>query len=135
MNWKLIVGLSLFGLAMGFVTISWDAPKLEVFIWLLIFLFCAYLIARNAGYRFFLHGFLTGLASYVWVTIVHIKFSDEYLVHHPEQVSLFAQMSEKGHSISQSMLVMGAFYGIFAGIFLGLFALFASKLIATAYNN
>ena len=60
MDWKLIFGLSLFGLAMGIATVFVIRSDVEPVFWLFIFLTCAYLIARKRPDRHFLHGLLMG---------------------------------------------------------------------------
>ena len=42
MSWKLIFGLSLFGLAMAFATVYVVPSAIEPWIWLGIFVFCAF---------------------------------------------------------------------------------------------
>ncbi len=47
MNWNLIFKLSLFGLAMGIATVYWIPSNIEPYFWLVIFIICAYAIAKN----------------------------------------------------------------------------------------
>ena len=47
MNWKLIFGLSLFGLAMAIATVFVIPSKIEPFFWLAIFIICAIVIAKG----------------------------------------------------------------------------------------
>ncbi len=130
MNWKLIFGLSLFGLAMAFATVYWIPSNIEPFIWLPIFLVCAYLIAKNAPGKYFLHGLLVSLVNCVWITAVHIKLSSAYIANHPEEGKMYAEMFAKnGLSMHRAMLVFGPVIGIISGIVLGLFALAASKML------
>src|ERR1700722_6419913 len=102
MNWKLILALSLFGLAMAYITLSWNAPRLEQFIWLLIFLLCAWIIAKNAGRSYFLHGFLISIVSNTLETWVHIKLADAYLTHHTDKAAICARMfTESGATFTK----------------------------------
>ena len=48
MDWKLILQLSLFGLAMGLGTVFFIGPGIEPILWLVIFGLCAYIIARSS---------------------------------------------------------------------------------------
>src|SRR2546422_8694448 len=48
MNWQLIVQLSLFGLVMALATVFVVPSNAEPLLWLLIFVICAYLIAKRA---------------------------------------------------------------------------------------
>jgi hypothetical protein len=61
MNWLLIAVLSGFGLAMGIGTVSLIPSSVEPAFWLVIFAICAYVIARRAPGRFFLHGVAVSL--------------------------------------------------------------------------
>src|SRR5215472_17520035 len=72
MSWKLIFGLSLFGLAMGFATVFVVPSRTEPLVWLGIFLVCAYLIAKYAPRRYFFHGVCVGLLNSVCVTGAHV---------------------------------------------------------------
>ena len=47
MNWKLIFGLSLFGLAMAFATVFVIPSNVEPLFWLAIFIVCAVVIAKR----------------------------------------------------------------------------------------
>lgn len=129
MNWKLVLLLSLFGLAMGFATVSVIPSTIEPIFWLLIFLICAYLIARYAPGRYFLHGFLVSVVNSVWITIVHVAMFYTYVANHPE----YLQMTEglppalSGHP-RRLMFLIGPISGVIFGIILGLFAWVASKL-------
>ena len=55
MNWKLIVLLSLFGLAMAIATVFVVPSNVEPLLWLVIFVACAWWIARGAPGKYFLH--------------------------------------------------------------------------------
>jgi len=129
MNWKLIYGLSLFGLVMAFATVYWIPSNVEPYVWLPVFLLCAYLIAKNAPGKYFLHGMLVGIVNCVWITGVHIKLSADYIAHHPEEGKMYADMLAKtGLSLHRAMMVFGPLTGIISGIVLGLFAFAASKM-------
>jgi hypothetical protein len=63
MNWRLVFGLSLFGLGMAIATVFLIPSNVEPFCWLAIFLICAYIIARQAPGKFFLHGLMVSIVS------------------------------------------------------------------------
>ncbi len=127
MNWKLIFGLSLFGLVMAFASVSLLSTNAEFALWLPVFLICAYIIAKNAPGRYFLHGFMVSIANCVWVTGIHIIQSDTYLAHHAKEAEAYTKA--QGMTVTQAMLATGPFIGIICGIILGLFAVIASKII------
>lgn len=133
MNWKLIFQLSLFGLAMGVGTVFVIGPKVEPAFWLVIFLICAYLIARGtvgAGMHF-LHGVLLGLANSIWITASHVLFFNAYIARHAQEAAMMQNPSIPFPPRTM-MLVVGPVVGLLSGIILGVFALIAGKLVKSA---
>ncbi|MDB5007424.1 MAG: hypothetical protein JWP45_1817 [Mucilaginibacter sp.] len=130
MNWKIILQLSMFGLIMAFGTISLIPEKIEPAFWLVIFIFCAWVIARVCPGKYFLHGFLVSMVNSVWITIVHIAFRQTYIAHHPDMASMGTSMPLP-LSIHPRLTIalMGPVFGAMFGIILGLFSLVASKIV------
>ena len=128
MNWKLIFSLSLFGLAMAIATVFWIPAKVEPVFWLVIFIICAYVVAKNAPGKYFLHGFCISLINCIWITGAHIAWQTTYLANHADEAAYYAKMSH-GMSVTQSMLIMGPAIGIISGLILGLFCFIASKIV------
>ncbi|GGB03796.1 hypothetical protein [Puia dinghuensis] len=128
MNWKLIFQLSLFGLAMAIATVFWIPSNTEPYFWLVIFIVCAYIIAKQVSSRHFLHGFFTSLVNCVWVTGFHVIFFKTYLAGHPQEIQMMDKMHIHGHT-RLLMLLMGPVAGVVFGLVLGLFAWIASKLV------
>ena len=129
MNWKLIVQLSLFGLAMGIATVFVIPSKIEPWLWLGIFLVCAYIIGQRCSGKYFAHGFMVSLLNSVWISAAHILLFDQYLAHHPEQAAMMESMPLSG-SPRLMMALMGPVIGVVSGLVLGLFAAVAGKLLA-----
>ncbi len=129
MNWKLIFQLSLFGLFMGVATVYFIPFSVEPFCWLAIFVFSAYMIARECRSGRFLHGLFLGLANGVWVTGMHLLRYWPYLTRHPQEHEMLA----KGIPFHPRMTLalFGAVSGLVSGIVLGLLALLAGKLMKT----
>ena len=125
---KLIFQLSLFGLAMGVATISLIPQNIEPFFWLIIFIFCAYTIAKHCSGKFFMHGFMVSLVNSVWITAVHILFFETYIANHPDQLSMMAGLPMP-YSPHIMMLLSGLPFGIAFGLVLGLFSFIASKIV------
>jgi LytS/YehU family sensor histidine kinase len=128
MNWKLIFQLSLFGLAMGIATVYVIPSKIEPAFWLVIFLLCAYLIAKNSQAWHFLHGLLLGLANSVWITASHVLLFDNYIARHAQEAAMM-QNSPLAVSPKMMMAIVGPVVGLISGVILGLFAFIAGKLI------
>lgn len=127
MKWSLIFGLSLFGLAMAFATVYVIPSNIEPFFWLIIFLICAYIIAKRCSSRYFLHGFLVSIVNSVWITTVHIVFYNTYIANHAQEAAMMAKTSFGDPRIA--MLITGPVIGIISGLILGLFAFIASRII------
>jgi uncharacterized membrane protein len=130
MNWKLIFQLSLFGLAMGIATVFVIPAKIEPAFWLVIFLICAYLIAKRSVGMHFVHGLLVGLVNSVWITSAHVLFFDAYVARHAQEAAMM-QNSPLHVSPRLMMAITGPVVGLLSGVILGVFALVAGKLVKT----
>jgi len=127
MNWKLILSLSLFGLAMGVATVFWIPSNVEPWVWLVIFAICAYLIVTNAQGKFFGHGLLVGIANSVWITSAHLLLFDTYAARHPQEIEASAKMMPDAPRLL--MLTTGPVIGVISGLILGLFAIIAARIV------
>src|SRR5579859_1564333 len=125
MNWKLIFGLSLYGLAMALATVFVIPWKIEPIFWLAIFVLCALLIARFRSTGHFVHGLLVGIVNSVWVTGAHIIFFNDYIAHHPKEAAMTSSM----HSPRLMMALVGPVIGVISGIVIGLLAYVAGKIV------
>jgi hypothetical protein len=128
MNWRLIFQLSLFGLAMGILTVFLISSTVEPLAWLVIFVISAYLIATRTTGRYFLHGVLVGLANSVWVTASHVLLFHRYIASHPREAAMMLTMPLPRHP-RVMMLLTGPVIGLVSGVVLGLFAVVAAKLV------
>ena len=130
MNWKLIVQLSLFGLAMGILTVFLPMPSsLELVFWLVIFVICAYVIGKLAPGRYFQHGMMVSVLNSLWIIAAHVLLFNQYLAGHPEEARTMALMPLSNQP-RLLMIVMGLFIGVVSGAVLGVFAVIAKKLLA-----
>lgn len=130
MNWKLILQLSIFGLIMAIATISLIPEKAEPVFWLLIFVFCAWVIAKACPGKYFLHGFLVSLVNCIWIIVFHVLFYKTYMVNHPGIASMNKNMPVFFIIHPRlAMAIAGPVIGIFSGIILGLFSFVASKIV------
>jgi hypothetical protein len=128
MDWKLIFQLSLFGLAMALGTVFLIPQNIEPVFWLVIFLFCAYTIAKRRTTGRFVHGVLLGLVNSVWITSAHILFFDRYVAGHAQEAAMMKSMPMPD-SPRLMMALTGAVVGLVSGVLIGLVALAAGKLI------
>jgi hypothetical protein len=129
MNWKLVLQLSLFGLAMAIATVFVIPSSIEPFVWLAIFVFCAYLIAARRVPRPFLHGLAVGVVNSIWVTSAHVLLFNQYIANHAREAEMM-RSSPLADSPRLMMAITGPIIGVISGIVLGLFALVAVRLVA-----
>lgn len=129
MNWKLILRLSMFGLAMGVATVFFIGSRIEPVFWLVIFIFCAYTIARECSKNHFVHGVLLGLANSVWITGAHILLFDQYLATHVRE----AEMTKSLPFAPKAMMaITGPVVGVVSGVVIGILAAIAGKVMKRA---
>ena len=127
MNWKLVLALSLFGLAMAVGTVFVIPSNVEPFFWLAIFLICAWIIAVRAPGKYFLHGLMVSIVNSLWITPFHIILFDQYIAAHQKEAAMIKSMPLSPRVM---MALTGPLVGIVSGLVLGLFAFVAHKLIA-----
>ena len=128
MNKKLILQLSLFGLAMAIATVYFIPSNIEPLCWLAIFIICAYFIAKQCTEKYFLTGLCVSLVNAVWITAAHILLFDAYIANHAEEAAMMTQMPMP-NSPRLMMLMTGPIVGLISGLVLGLFAFIASKIM------
>lgn len=129
MNWKLIFTLSLSGLVMGLGTAFFIKTDVEMFVWIPIMLFIAYMVATNANSKYFLHGFLSSVISAFWILLVHAIFWDNlYALNKTSMDADYAGMPQ-ALSMKMVMLLATPVIGTFFGLIQGLLAFIASKIV------
>jgi hypothetical protein len=126
MNWKLILQLSMFGLAMGLATVFLIPPNAEPAFWLVIYLVSAYLIAKRTTDGRYTTGVMVGIANSIWITAAHLALFDPYLARHPQEAQMMGSIPI---SPTLFMLTIGPIVGVFSGAVIGVLALVIGKLI------
>ena len=131
MDWKLILQLSLFGLAMAIATVFWIPSDVEPFFWIPILGMSAYVIAARAPGRPFLHGVLVGLANSAWVTTAHVALFEAYIARHPREAAMAASMG----SPRLVMALPGPAIGLVSGCVIGLAAVGLARRVRPASRS
>jgi hypothetical protein len=127
MNWKLVLQLAVFGIAMGLGTVFFVPSAVEPILWLIVFLLSAYTIAKHCVRLQFLNGLLVGLLDSLLKTTVHMVFFNAYVARHPQEIAMIRQMTS---AISPRQLILlsspiwGLLYGTATGLLTLLLALF-----------
>ena len=126
MNWRLIIQLSGFGLAMAIGTVWWIPSSLEPFLWLAIFIYCAYIVANQCSDKYFLYGLLISLVNSIWVTSAHVIFFSDYAANHSAEIKMTPFLPQHPRLM---MLIIGPLIGLVSGLVLGLFCFAAAKFV------
>jgi hypothetical protein len=127
MNWKLVLQLSGFGIAMGLGTVFFVPSNVEPILWLIIFLLSAYMIASHCVRLRFLNSLLVGLLDSLLKTTVHMVFFGAYVARHAQEIAMIRQMTS---AVSPRQLILlsspiwGLIYGTATGLLTLLLALF-----------
>src|SRR5262249_25854561 len=96
MNLEVSFSPSRFGFCLGFLAIFVIPSHREPYAWLGIFVVCAYVIAKRAPSRYFLHGLCVSLVNSVWVTGAHILLFDRYIAGHAREGMMAARFAQIG---------------------------------------
>jgi len=127
MNCKLILQLSIFGLAMGIATVFVIPSNIEPMFWVAIFVISASLISKHCKRLFFLNGFMVSIVNSVWVTSAHVLLFDAYSARHASEMEMMARLPF-GESPRLLMILMAPVFGIVSGVVLGLFSYVAHRI-------
>jgi hypothetical protein len=135
LNWKLVLQLSMFGLAMAIGSAFVLPPGIETPLWPVIFIVVAIVVARRAPARYFLHGFFVGLANWVWVAAAHVVFHEAYAAGHAKDIAAMLSMSMPSMppwavEIVRAFRARGIPIPGASGVVIGLLSWIASKIAA-----
>lgn len=128
MNWKIILLLSLGGVAVAIASVfGLVNTKYEIVYWLVIGAVSGVVIARTCSRALFTHGVMVGLFSGILASVIQVVMFDTYLKNNP--TSLDGLKSIPMDMAPQYVLLFsGPFFGIVYGIFVGLIAFFIKKM-------
>ena len=130
MNWKLIIILSLFGLALGVASVFTLTPVTEFVFWVAVTVVTAILIAKYAGGKFFLHGFLVAIVNTFWVTLSQVLLFYTYVTSHPEYLQMVATLPPALADHPRRLILYRApVVALISGLFVGIVSLVASKVL------
>ena len=126
-NWKLVLGLSAFGPAMGLASTWGLTHNVEWAFWIAILLFCAVVVARGVATRRFAHGLLVGCISGALSPLVQAALFTTYAAHNPKVVDYLVQ-TPGALAPRTFFLLVAPFIAILSGLLQGLLAWAAGKL-------
>jgi len=128
MKWLLIFLLSLFGLVMSLGTVYFIPFTIEPFCWAVIFIICAFIIAKFCTEKYFLNGLAVSIINAVWMTIVHLYFFTDYAANHTTEMGIIERLVMPDDP-KLVMFFTGLISGATSGLILGLLSLIAAKIL------
>ena len=131
MNWRLIISLSVFGVAMGVASVLGFTKGLEPVLWLVIAFFCAVVIARTVRAKHLAHGFLTGVITGGLAPLIQALWFPTYIANNPKVSDQFKQLPPN-FSARTLFFVLVPILAIVSGVVLGLLSWVGSKVIKRA---
>jgi hypothetical protein len=131
MNWKLVLQLSMFGIAMGLAIVFFIPSKIEPILWLIIFVLSAYAIAQRCARLRFLNGLMVGLFDSLLKTTTHVIFFSAYLARHQQEIAMIRQITTAVSPL-QLILLTSPVWGLVYGTITGLLALLIGIFVQPA---
>lgn len=109
---------------MAIATVSFIPIGMEPVLWLFIFGFCSYTIAKKCDDRFFFHGFMLSIINCIYIVAFHVAFWDAYSAAHSDMVASFP----KDLNPRMVSAASGPIIGVISGIVQGIFCIVAAKI-------
>jgi hypothetical protein len=131
MNWRLVLQLSMFGVAMGLGIVFFLTPGISMALWIIFIVLSAWAIAQRCARLRFLNGLLTGLICRLLATAAWILFFHPYVVRHQDQMALLQELTPRMSPRHLIELVSPA-WGLGLGIAIGLVALLIGAFVKPA---
>ena len=127
MNLRLVLLVSTIALGMAIATVYALPAAIESACWLAVVLACAFLVARLAPGKFFLHGLLVGLLNWVWVTASHVLLFAAWSSRHAQDLAAMKSLAGPlpGWMRHYGVPIPGA-----SGVMIGALAWLASRIPA-----
>lgn len=113
---------------MAILTVFLIPFYMDIFFWIPIFLICAYIIAKKAYDSYFLHGLWTGIAIFLWVTLIHVLLFTKYIFANGPMVGILSKLP-KIASPRVMLIIYLPLLGVACGIIIGLLSVLASKFV------
>jgi len=130
MNWRLILLLSLFGPAVGVLTVLGVFPRgVDRFVWFVVVGVSAFAVAREEPRRALLHGALAGFITGVSSTLIQAVWVETLVANNPWMVEAMAGQPA-GFDFEFFVFMLVPFIGVAGGAMTGLLAMLAARAFA-----
>jgi hypothetical protein len=130
MNWKLILLLSLFGPAVGILTVLGVFPRgVDRFVWFVVVGVSAWAVARTEPRRALVHGAVAGFITGVTSTLVQAVWVETLAANNPWMVEAMADQPT-GFDFEFFVFMLVPFIGVAGGAMTGFLAMLTAKALA-----
>ena len=129
-NWKLILLLALPGLLMSFLTLFVPSVKVDLLLWMVVFIVSGVLLGRYSERKYFVHGLLTGCLNALCVACVHVFFYAVYARYHKD-VIVFTEHDPATLNPHAALFIIELIKGLFSALMAGAFAAVIGNGIAS----
>lgn len=131
MNWRLIFLLSLFGPALGTLTVLGLVPRgADRFVWAGVVGLCAFLVAKREPQRAVQHGAVIGFINGASSTAVQAFFVDTLTANNPWMVEAMAKQPP-GFDFEFFVFMLVPFIGVAGGGMTALLAMWIARARAS----
>jgi hypothetical protein len=127
-QWRLILFLSLFGVAMGAFSVMGFTGGAEPFLWPIIAIFCAIVIGTKTN-RTFANGLFTGLLVGGIAPLIQAVFFHTYISNNAAAAAQLKQLPP-GLSPRLIFFIQVPLIGLISGMVLGLLSWIVGKVVA-----
>jgi hypothetical protein len=128
MNWKLIAGLSAFGLLMGVGSVLGATGDAEPLLWFAVAVVCALTVARSVPVAHYRHGFLVGVFSVLIASCLELLFFDAYMAANPDRAEMLGRLPGSLGVRTYLMLLTPVFAALF-GVVWGVLSWVARRIL------
>jgi hypothetical protein len=130
MNWRLVLLLTLFGPAVGTLTVLGVFPRgVDRFVWFVVVVVSAVAVARREPRRALVHGAVAGFITGVSSTLIQALWVDTLAANNPWMVEAMADQPE-GFDFEFFVFMLVPFIGVAGGAMTGLLAMLTARSLA-----
>lgn len=130
MNWRLVLLLSLFGPAVGTLTVIGVFPRgVDRFVWFVVVGVSAFAVARKEPRRALAHGAAAGFITGVSSTLIQALWVDTLAANNPWMVEAMAD-KPAGFDFEFFVFMLVPFIGVVGGAMTGLLAMLTARALA-----
>jgi hypothetical protein len=136
MNWRLILQLSMFGVAMGLGIVFFLPSSATTALWIIIIALSGYAIAKRCVRLRWLNGLLVGLLDGLLSAGVNVLFFHAYAIRHADNIALihaFVPVMSVRRLLVLTSPVLGLLYGVAIGLVALLIGVFLRPKAPTAH--